>query len=187
MSDLSLTRTLSILTDLIRKVEESDGDPGDDIVPLFDSAVGDLRSAVDERAVLIDNLNAYLGMLKKQEDAFVAKRMQVEKALERIKSRTLAHLEAHPEIEFKGHTRRLAAVKPGGAAPVEYTINFQAMKDILDPLDVCLFPDKYTEKVTVYRLRKREYEEDFRQGRIAESDVRDVIRFKERSRTLRCF
>lgn len=179
---LSLAQSLSELARIVEIVEFSGGDVPDDLIPAFNAAQESVADAVDRRIMLLRQIHSQTEMLTAFIQEAQAKKKSLSRIAEKVKGTTLDHLKLNPGMEFKGQLGEFKLCKTGGACGVDYRVTLQSLSDIVDPSDKEKFPPHYIDKVTVYVLKKDEFERDLRAGKV---ETPDAAVLRERSEHVR--
>lgn len=179
---IPLAQTLSALAQILEQVELAGGEVSDELIPDFQAMAESFKSAVDRRIFLVREATSQAELLNNMALSLTGQRKALLKIADKVKARTMDYMLQNPGIEFKGNLGEIKLAKSGGAAGIEYMVALQSLSHIVDPTDKCKIPEKYLDKVTVYVLKKDEFEHDLRAGN---AEAPDAALLKERSTHVR--
>lgn len=159
-----LLEALSDLRDIVEAVEFAGGEVSDSLLPVFNRTVENLTQAIDRRVFLLKQIDAEVELLSEAAAQLLVKKRMLEKIKERVKALTADAMRRNPDLEFRGNLGRFRIVANGGLQPLEYRVKLETISHVVSPSDVYLFPPNYVDKLTVFQLKKQEFEADLRAG-----------------------
>lgn len=161
---LSLSNSFALMAEITRLVEENGGNFEEWMVPKFEESVQAFKNAIDRRGWLIQQCTFEAKKYKEIADEKMRTANHLLEIAKRVKESTFSHMNANPDIEYKGDEFTFYKSKNGGEQPIKWNITFQELQYIIDPLDTLLLDEKYFKKVTVFQLDKKLFEQDLRAG-----------------------
>jgi hypothetical protein len=150
------------------------------MAPAMDASLENWKEKIDSRIDLIE----YLGMQEKKlamDVEYFQKRKSAAQLLQkRLKEQTMQFMKDNQGLDFSGTRKRFSIQKNGGKTPIEWKVQLQEMKNIIDPSDVEKFPAEFVEKVQMYALKRDAFE-----GLLAAGGQSEAAEAKDRGVHLR--
>jgi hypothetical protein len=150
------------------------------LAPAMDASLDNLKEKIDGRIDLIEYLGVQEKKLTMDVEYFQKRKSAAQLLQKRLKEQTMKFMQENPEIDFAGTRKRFAIQKNGGKAPIEWKVQLQEIKNIIDPSDLEKFPAEFVEKVQMYALKRDAFE-----GLLAAGGQSEAAEAKERGVHLR--
>lgn len=152
------------VSSLLAIIETSD-EISDDLIPVFQTASEDVRTAVDRRIAFLRHLASEIDLIGQMQAGLAQRKKRLEKIDEKVRARTLDVIKQNPEIRLEGTLGSIYEAKsPQG---VKYNTVFQSpIANVIDPSDIGKFPAEFVSSMIVYVLNKPEFEKSLKAGKI---------------------
>jgi hypothetical protein len=171
-----LHKMITIVEDCMEKGEEIP----DSLIPAMETSVENFQSSIDRRINAIEKLDWFTQYLSAQAKQLKDKEKTLKGVLERIKENTKYHVEANPDLDWKGSVKRLA-IQANGQVPRQWLIETINVTNVIDVNDLNKVPEAYVRKETVYVLDKERVSRDVQWN----EELETVCRLGERGSHLR--
>jgi hypothetical protein len=172
-------------TETILDDQELTAEKADEILtalaPKLDKSLDNWKEQIDARIDLIEYLAVQEKKLAIDVEYFQKRKKAAEMLQKRLKEQTKLFMEANQDISFQGTRKRFAIQKNGGKDPVEWKVQLQEVKNVIDPNDVAKFPEEFVEKVQMYALKRDAFDALIASG----GKVPDVLNVLERGTHVR--
>lgn len=151
------------------------------LVPKMDQSLENWKEQIDYRIDLIEYLGVQEKKLAADMEYFQKRKKAAEMLQKRLKEQTKLLMEQNQGLSFQGTRKGFAIQKNGGKTPMNWKVQLQEMKHVIDPNDVAKFPAEFVEKVQIYALKKDSFEALLASG----GQAPDVVEVLERGTHIR--
>lgn len=162
---LSLTKVVQDLHKITEALEAlADGSNSDDmsailaLAPQLDTAIEKVKESVDSRINFLEFVKLLEQKYKDDIAFFQSKLKMIQAFQDKIKEQTVFVIQNNPDISFEGTHKKLAVQKNGGAQSIDWKVQLQDMKHVVDPTDISKFPESMVSEVKLFVLDKKKFE-----------------------------
>lgn len=151
------------LVETVESLQEAGEEIPGTLVPEIQTSVEHFKASIDKRVSTIEGLDSYIKFVESQAKTLTSKAKVLKNVLESIKSTTLWQIESNPDLDWRGHLRKLARQK----SPLSKTwvVPLQDIKHTISPAVIDLVDEKYYTKKVVYILDRSAVEADLKAGK----------------------
>lgn len=161
---IPLLEAMQNLAVILAHIDENEGEVPDELFPVMEGGIEDVRSAVDRRIGLLRATKSAREMLKAERDRLKTIDARLERVEETVKETTRTYMEAFGSAKLEGNAGRFQIQKSGGLQGVTLHFNTRDLYDVLSDETARLVPREYVREVTVTVVDRKRLLEDVRNG-----------------------
>lgn len=162
---IPLHESLMQLASILEYAENNEGVIPDDLLPALRGTEEAIVESVDRRVGLIKTCENVLQQLSEMHDSILARKDRLDKIIESVRERTYQEMTFAQTPKISG-TYAKFSIEKGGARSIKWSLGFQTLTDIIDPVDVGKVDSAYITKMTIFHFDKKRYSKDLKDGRL---------------------
>lgn len=162
---IPLHESLMQLASILEYAENNEGVIPDDLLPALKGTEEAIVESVDRRYGLLKTCENAIQQLCEMQDALSERKGRLDKIVESVRERTYQEMTFAETPKISG-TYAKFSIEKGGARSIKWSLGFQTITDIIDPVDVGKVDPAYVTKMTVFHFDKKRYSKDLKDGRV---------------------